>query len=108
MRHRIVAARMKWMTARETLQAKPAAAHAAVLGDGLERVSGTGWIEATMRTQPRADGKLVGADEKLDQVTHEAAIFCHSLSSAARKLARSALIVDARAPMMMSRAGSSC
>ena len=108
MRHRIVAARMKWMTARETLQAKPAAAHAAVLGDSFERVRGTGRIEATMRTEPWADGELVRADKKSDHVTHEAAIFCQSLSNDARKSARSALIVDARAPMMMSRAGSSC
>src|ERR1700686_2038363 len=100
--HRIVAAGIEWVAARQAPQRQPGATQAAVRAHRLECVLRTRRVEAATRTEQRADAELVGADQDADELTHVADIFCQSFSSAARSRALSAVCTPARTPITMS------
>src|ERR1035441_1232493 len=104
-RHRIVAAGMERVAARQSPDGQSAAAQAAMPAHRLERVLRTGRIEAAARSEQRTDRELIGPDQGKDQLAHVAASLIQSLSSAARRQGLSAASTPARAPITMSRAG---
>src|ERR1700685_128342 len=103
--HRIVAAFMERMAARQAPQRQRTAAQAAVRAHRLERVLRARGVEAAARAEQRADPKLIGADQDADELTHVADIFCQSFSRAERRRGLSARFTPARTPITMSRAG---
>src|SRR5437588_8238437 len=69
-RHRIQTARMPRVATAETLHRQPAAVQHAESLDRLQRVIRAGRVEATPRTQKRADGPLVEANQDFGDDAH--------------------------------------
>src|ERR1700722_16305328 len=107
-RHRIEAAGMERMAARQAPQRQPTAAPAAVPRHRLERVLRTRRVKAAARAEPWTQRQLIGADQDAEEVAHVEDIFCQIFSTDERKLALSALSTPARTPMTMSSGGRLC
>src|SRR5436853_5467651 len=106
-RHRIQTARMPRVAPAETLHRRPAAAQHAESLDRLQRVIRAGGVEATPRTQKRADGPLVEANQDFGDDAHCSATFFHSAARLARSSEPGAARAFGRALTTRSRAGIS-
>src|SRR5678815_6037483 len=69
-RDRIESAFVEWMAAGNAFDGEPGAAQCAVRFDGIDGVVRAGWIEAAPRPEQRADGELVAANQKFQDVAH--------------------------------------
>src|SRR5882762_6907549 len=83
-RHRIKTALMPRVATAETLHRQPAAVQHAESPDRLQRVIRAGRVEATRRTQQRADGPLVEANQDFGDGAHCSVTFFHSAARLAR------------------------
>src|SRR5580692_4054597 len=88
LRDRIVTAGVPGVAAQQSAQRQDTAVQCAVRAQCLERVLRAGRIEAATRSEQRTQRQLVGADDPLQEETHDGASLMSPISSDDPRAAR--------------------